>query len=651
MSDNATDAPKTPRGRPFTQGNAGGPGRPRKDARDYEALQLAHDDLVSRLDGWANLLTKVGVEGRDKRLGHKFYGADRVSIQTARELWIGDPEVARLIERPTDDETRRGFEVDVPGGDEDAARQIQDEWRRIGLIERVRQCRRYRRAFGGGALLLGLDDGVEDWRFEVVDERVRGLMFVRAIDCEQLTPLYYYGDPKKAKFGEVAIWRYTPRVSGSPVPGEEIVTGQVLDVHESRLVRFDGIRTSEEMTWYSQRAGWGDSYVTRTWGAIRDCAAAIDATGMLVQDFGQAVYKIKGLAQILAQDKSDTFKSRMQAINLAKSTLGMLFIDENEDYQRTATPVTGLAELLRIHMERVAASAEMPVTLYWGVSPGGLNATGDSDIRGYYDRIESGQINDLCPALERVTGYAARGLGITIPKGKRITVTPCSLWQETEKESAEARKLQSDIDHTYITDGVVSPDEVRDSRFAGGKFSYETSVEHEVDASQELPDPDDVDAMAGEGAAAKSGKNPDQPQGAGGKESIHPAPQPVDTSKRAPGGPAAAAPAMPQATEPAKTAFTGVQVTALIDVVKAAGAEEISRESAQAIIELAFPVDAAQALRILGPESFKPVKPEPPPGPFGAGPPGAPKPGSPAERSPEQTSSAKQSSPPTSPEK
>jgi hypothetical protein len=77
--------------------------------------------------------------------------------------------------------------------------------------------------------------------------------------------------------------------------------------------------------------------------------------------------------------------------------------------------------------------------------------------------------------------------------------------------------------------------------------------------------------------------------------------------------------AQPTALEPAKTAFTGVQVSALVDVVKAAMAKEISRESAAAIIELAFPVDAAAALRILGPENFEPVKPEPPPAPFGGG--------------------------------
>lgn len=552
---------------------------------------------MTRLDGWANLLTNVGVEGRDKRIGHKYYGADRVSVDTARELWAGDPEVARLIERPAEDATREGFELEIPG-DEEGARKVSDEWRRLGLVDKVEKCLQYRRAYGGGALLVGVDDGVTDLRMPLVEERVRGVRFLLEIEARELTPSYYYADPLAPKFGEVAIWRFTPSGVGTPVPGEAFRFGDI-EIHESRLVIFDGIRTTRQTGWTGSLPGWGDSILTRVWAAIRDFAAAFDASGLLVQDFAMAVHKIKGLAGVLAQDKGAAFRTRMQLMALTKSTLGMTLIDADEDYVRTATPVTGLPELLRLQMERVASAAEMPVTLYWGISPGGLNATGESDMRGYYDRTKSMQMRHICPHLERISTLIARGLGVKIAEDKRLCVTPNPLWQQSELEQAQARGVQATTDVAYCGIGILTPDEVRASRFGSGKFSYETSIEDEADDT-ELPElgDEDIEAMGG---APKSLPNP-------GTALPNPG-----TAPTLPGAGA------PPPVDAAKAAFNGAQVAAMVDIAKAVALGEIARETGLEILVAAFPVDAETAARML-PEGFK-VDPPPPPvigGGFGA---------------------------------
>jgi hypothetical protein len=219
------------------------------------------------------------------------------------------------------------------------------------------------------------------------------------------------------------------------------------------------------------------------------------------------------------------------------------------------------------------------------------------------------------PPLERISGMIARGLGITVPEGKRIAVTPCPLWQESDGERATARNAQADADTKYVTLGVLSPDEVRAARFGGGSFSFETTIEADDVTPDVLPGDDPAELEAGLGVQPDDGDDIDDPAPIGS-----PPPPPM------PGMPSAAPTQQPVALEPAKTAFTGVQVTALVDVVRAATSKEISRESAAAIIELAFPVDAPTALRILGPEAFKPVEPEPPSMPFGGGAPAGPPP-------------------------
>lgn len=53
------------------------------------------------------------------------------------------------------------------------------------------------------------------------------------------------------------------------------------------------------------------------------------------------------------------------------------------------------------------------------------------------------------------------------------------LWQDTEKEKAELRKIQADIDAIYLSNQVLLPEEVALNRFGSGSFSSETTIDIE----------------------------------------------------------------------------------------------------------------------------------------------------------------------------
>lgn len=67
-----------------------------------------------------------------------------------------------------------------------------------------------------------------------------------------------------------------------------------------------------------------------------------------------------------------------------------------------------------------------------------------------------------------------------------------------------------------------------------------------------------------------------------------------------------------------KQALNGTQITSMVEIVRMAAAGEISRESAQAALEVSFQLTPEDAIKLLGPEDFEPVKPEPEFG-FGGG--------------------------------
>jgi hypothetical protein len=65
------------------------------------------------------------------------------------------------------------------------------------------------------------------------------------------------------------------------------------------------------------------------------------------------------------------------------------------------------------------------------------------------------------------------------------------LYQQSQKEIIETRKMQAEIDEIYMTRGVYSAFEVAESRFETGEYSFETSLQdnpgemHRVSATPE----------------------------------------------------------------------------------------------------------------------------------------------------------------------
>lgn len=538
---------------------------------------LDHAEAVTpRADAWENLVSAVGVAGFDRRLETSFV-ADIIMPEIAQQLWRGNDVAGRVISEPAQEALREGFEIEV-ADDPDASDALGARLEESGAFAAVTQAIEFARAYGGGAIFPVVNDGSAEMAKPLRTEAIRAIENLVVLEPRELTPVSYYTDVRHPKYRRPEIWRLQPL--GTAAQGLA-TTG----IHESRLVIFDGIRVSNDPNAHNLQ-GWGDSVLTRLWAVLRDFGSAWDSTGLLVQDWQTTLWKIKNLTEMVAMDKTGAFKARMNAAQLSKSLLRAIMIDaEGESFERNSVNVTGLPDLLDRYGGRLSAAAGgFPLTRLLGISPAGLNATGEGDTRNWYDFIGRVRTGYTKPVEELAKFYTLEIAGPT--RGKEPELWSCCwppLWQESKKEQADTAKVVADTDIAYVGVGVFSAEEVRKAR-TNAEDGYMT-IE---DGDEELvPTPEEAAGVRTPGGVPPTG------------------------------GAAAG-------LEPAKTAFTGVQVTALIDVVKAAGAKEISRESAAAILELAFPIGKAGAQAILGPETFEPVKPEPPPSPFGGGPPKPP---------------------------
>lgn len=545
-----------------------------------------------RFDGWFSVLNGIGTNGRDKRNSMQF-APDFVFNEEARRMWQGDDLAKRIIETRPNEMVRAGWEL--TGGDEgdEGKAFLEDVCQRaveLGLRETFRKGLCYRNAYGGSAVLLGVNDGSTDLREPLDMDKIQSFDWMTLLEPREISPLYWYGDPMAPKYGTPMIYQIS---TVSPGMTMDTQTFAAVQVHESRLIIFDGDRVSR---WQDGTFnGWGGNRLTAVRNVLRDFNAAWSATGIIMTDFAQAVVSIDGLAEIVGKNKSEILQRRMAAIEMSRSAANVVLIDAKEKYERQQTPIAGLSDVLDRFASRLAAAADMPMALLFGQSPSGLGASGDINNRLFYDQISAAQHAELMPALQKVYTIIMSTLG-SVPAKWSIKFNP--LWQESAKEQAQTRLLVAQTDAILVTNQIVDADTLARCHYGGPEYSPEIHIDvAELDAQKagEAYDPDDIAATAALNAGA--------PQlGPDGKP-MAPAGQPIQA-----------------------TAYNGVQVTAMQAIVTAVAAKEMSRESGHAMLVTAFQVDDKTAEAILGPQNFEPVKLPPTPAPFGGGskPPGAP---------------------------
>lgn len=470
-------------------------------------------NAIARIDGWANVFTGVGQAlGRRGRGSYEFQGANRLGEGMLEELYHSDAYAARIAEAVPKHALRRGFSVKV--GDTVLETAIGDAIKSLHVTPRLREAWTWARVFGGGAVVLGCDDGRNPW--EPLDESALvGVRYCVSVTSRELWPETWELNPFDPHFGEPVTYRLQ-RVGG----GGGMDTTRV---HQSRIVRFEGLPTTR-----SRRItlkGWGESYLQRAVDLLTEWNGAHVAVNDLLQQASVGVFKMKDLMSLVASDPDGLLKNRMEAMDMARSTTRSILLDaEGEDYQRVEVgSLTGLPDILDRYSLRLAGALEMPVSILLGREPAGLNATGESDVRAWYDAVEAERETMLKPAVERIVKLllvSREGpTSSQVPDGWSVEFPP--LWQMTPVETATLRKTVADTDAVYLQNGVVTPEEIAKSRFRPEGWSAET----EVNIDDRPPTPDgsagDTDPNAPGGPPAVEGEGVDtQPTsgmgGAGG---------------------------------------------------------------------------------------------------------------------------------------
>ena len=213
-----------------------------------------------------------------------------------------------------------------------------------------------------------------------------------------------------------------------------------------------------------------------------------DAANRLLNKFSLTAFKTSMEATLQEAAGVEQLDARMQMLARFRNNDGVLALDkEAEELIQINTPLSGVRELVQQSLEHLAALNRTPAVKLLGISPSGFNATGESDIRNYYDHIHSQQEKVIRPALEEVFRVLSVQLYGEPDAGMSFEFAAMS--ESDEAALASAQNQRATALTALVTAQIISPDEarkyLRDSPDSGFDFLDPTEPELPPDDDNE----------------------------------------------------------------------------------------------------------------------------------------------------------------------
>jgi len=433
--------------------------------------------VLPRRDGWANLLSGLGVQGRDASQSTFFAGRVQLGFDTCQALHRNEWACGRMVDDLAHDATRAGFMLQTKEAN-DQAQDIERLWSQLKVGNMLQNGLRWGLVYGGAVgVVLTDDQAMAQEQKTALSTPLRPgtyskILRVLVVERPWATP--NTGDidlnPASQNYGLPNTYFVTPQLGGG---------SPVWIVHWTRILRFDGVPVDSETA--LANLSYNDSIYQRPYDIVRARGAAVSATASIVQRFTQAVIKQAGLLSNLVSDQEDGVLSRLRAFNLGLGVTGLGIIDgANEDFQLMGQPVNGLQGLLLELRTELAGALAYPQARLYGAQAGAL-ASSETDEKQWASNVHAWQMLRVVPALARLTQIALEARGAPAIDGWEIVPNP--IQAPNAKLDAEVRKIAAETAQLNIQSGIIEPVEARVSQFGGATWTPNITLDPAITAA------------------------------------------------------------------------------------------------------------------------------------------------------------------------
>ncbi|MCK5316866.1 MAG: DUF1073 domain-containing protein [Anaerolineales bacterium] len=358
--------------------------------------------------------------------------------------------------------------VDLKTEDKDIVSGIANKIKDLKAIKNTMETLRLARMYGGAILVVGAIDG-GDAEEELKEDNITEIKFLQPLDRWQLNIAKKFTDPLAPNYGEPEIY------SIQPLHGEKSNS----KIHASRVIRFDGAYLPPRKK--IQNQGWHDSFYVSMVADIKNFILSNQSAGQLLQDFITKVLKMPNLSELIENKQFNSIEARIHYALAAMSNVGLSLIqggDNGEEFTKIQTPIAGFPELMEKMKDMVTAAIGVPKVKMFGQQPGEL-AGKDESIRIYNDDISADQETELRDKIERLYSLLLKSKENTKGEPEKWEIEFNPLRKPTAMEEAEVHDIQSQADERYIVNGVVTSEEVAESRFTEDGFKLDTTIDIE----------------------------------------------------------------------------------------------------------------------------------------------------------------------------
>ena len=396
--------------------------------------------------GFVNPATGAG--GLADKSEHGFFEPTRfVSRWELETIYVQSWAVRKFIDIPVDDMLIRWRQI--VGDDAASVEAMADAETRHKVRQRLAGAMKAGRLAGTAFLVMATAEAPLNEPLSIERLRPGDLMNLLVFDRFEAVAAERDTNPFSPGYGQPLRYTFTGR--GAPV----------LRVDASRVLRFDGLTPVSSSGWQAYDQDWGVSELVPIVTSILQDATIAGGVAHLTTEASVPVIRLSNFRDALAREgaeRGELSPSEMgEQINLHRSLYRTLFMDREDEFQRVSVNFGGLAELMDRFAKRLAAAADIPATRFWGQSPVGLNATGESDMRNYALRVAALQESMLTGPLALLDAVLARDAGLSEPPEYQWL----SLLDLSEAEQAQTAKTRAEAVNIAVTAGLVDENEGR----------------------------------------------------------------------------------------------------------------------------------------------------------------------------------------------
>lgn len=378
-------------------------------------------------DSFVNFAQKLGV-GADNALSTASYGYNPITRNRTQLEWIhrGSWLGGVAVDTVADDMTRAGVEFHSDLAP-DVLEVLQADATKYEVWNTINETVRWSRLYGGciAVMLIDGQDLKTPLRLDTVGPgQFKGMLCLDRWMVDQTL------DDLVTDYGpSLGLPKFYRVLSNAPA-----LRGTA--VHHSRVaLRLEGVKLPHQQRLTENL--WGISVLERLYDRMIAFDSASTGAAQLVYKSYLRTLKIPGMRDIVAAGGKplEGLLSYVDIMRRFQGQEGITLLDGEDDFSvQQHSAFSGLSDALNQFGQQLSGALQIPLTRLFGQSPSGMNSTGESDMRMYYDHINQQQNKTLLSGVTTMYKAIARSNGVDLPSNFSLSFK--NLWQLSDTEKA-----------------------------------------------------------------------------------------------------------------------------------------------------------------------------------------------------------------------